>query len=84
MLQDCYDKLMKDASLEANPAAVRREELRQVFREIRRVHAPAVSKATPEQFIDDPTNVPAEILYIEPRSCDGKSWSKGKTFVSSI
>ena len=63
MLQNCYDKLKerKDASLEANPAAVRREEgLRQVFREIRQsADAPVVAKAMPEQFpIDDPMNVP--------------------------
>jgi hypothetical protein len=84
MLQDCYDKLKarKDASLEANPAAVRREEgLRQVFREIRQsVHAPAVSKATPEQFpIDDPINVPAGNPFtLNPEAAMARVGRKGK------
>jgi len=40
MLQNCYDKFKtrKDASLEANPVAVRQEEgLRQVYQEIRQI-----------------------------------------------
>jgi hypothetical protein len=65
MFQNCYDKLKerKDALLEVNPAAVRREEgLRQMYRDIQQSsHAPVVAKAMPEQFpIDDPMNVPTE------------------------
>jgi hypothetical protein len=83
MLQDCYDKLKarKDASLEVPPQqCAEKKDFDKCFEKFDRAHAPAVSKATPEQFpIDDPLMSPQKSFTLNPEG-DGKSWSKGKTF----